>query len=101
MPTAELILDAHAELGECPVWLESSAELLWVDVEAGDLHWLDPATRVDRSQHVEGPLGAALPDRAGGLVLALPRRICRPGHPHERRGLRPAGAAVRGIDAER
>jgi sugar lactone lactonase YvrE len=77
MPTAELILDAHAELGECPVWLESSAELLWVDVEAGDLHWLDPATRVDRSQHVEGPLGAALPDREGGLVLALPRRICR------------------------
>jgi sugar lactone lactonase YvrE len=77
MPTAELIYDAHAELGEGPVWLESSAELLWVDIEAGDLHWLDPVAREDRSLHVEGPLGAAVPDRDGGVVLTLPGRVCR------------------------
>jgi sugar lactone lactonase YvrE len=77
MPTAERIYDAHAELGEGPVWLESSAELLWVDIEAGDLHWLDPVAREDRSLHVEGPLGAAVPDRDGGVVLTLPGRVCR------------------------
>jgi sugar lactone lactonase YvrE len=77
MPTAELILDAHAELAEGPVWLESSGELLWVDIEPGDVHWLDPRTGSDRSVNVGAPVGAALPDRAGGVVLALPRRLAR------------------------
>ena len=34
MPTAELILDAHALVGEGPVWLAESGELLWVDIES-------------------------------------------------------------------
>ncbi len=67
MPIPSLILDAHAELAEGPVWLESTGELLWVDIEAGDAHWLDPTTGRDRVQHVGDPLGAAVPDRDGGL----------------------------------
>jgi sugar lactone lactonase YvrE len=77
MPTPELVLDAHAELAEGPVWLASTGELLWVDIEPGDVHWLDPATGADRSQNVGDPVGAAVPDRSGGLLLALPRRISR------------------------
>jgi sugar lactone lactonase YvrE len=77
MPTPELVLDAHAELAEGPVWLESTGELLWVDIEPGDVHWLDPRTGADRSQNVGDPIGAAVPDRSGGLLLALPRRISR------------------------
>jgi sugar lactone lactonase YvrE len=77
MPTPELVLDAHAELAEGPVWLASSGELLWVDIEPGDVHWLDPKTGADRSQNVGDPVGAAVPDRSGGLLLALPRRISR------------------------
>jgi sugar lactone lactonase YvrE len=77
MPTPELILDAHSELAEGPVWLESTGELLWVDVEPGDVHWLDPGTGADRSQNVGAAVGAAVPDRRGGVVVALPRRIAR------------------------
>jgi sugar lactone lactonase YvrE len=77
MPTPELVLDAHAELAEGPVWLASTGELLWVDIEPGDVHWLDPGTGADRSQNVGDPVGAAVPDRSGGLLLALPRRISR------------------------
>jgi sugar lactone lactonase YvrE len=77
MPTPELVLDAHAVLAEGPVWLEATGELLWVDIEPGDVHWFDPRTGADRSQNVGDPLGAAVPDRSGGLLLALPRRIAR------------------------
>jgi sugar lactone lactonase YvrE len=77
MPNPELVLDAHAVLAEGPVWLAPTGELLWVDIEPGNVHWFDPGTGADRSQHVGDPVGAAVPDRDGGLVLALPRRISR------------------------
>jgi sugar lactone lactonase YvrE len=77
MPTAELILDAHAPLGEGPVWLESTGELLWVDIEGRHVHWLDPATGIDRAIDVGAMVGAALPDRAGGVILALPSGLAR------------------------
>lgn len=77
MQIPELILDARAELAEGPVWLEASGELLWVDIEPGDVHWLDTRSGSDRSVNVGAPVGAALPDCAGGLVLALPQRLSR------------------------
>src|SRR5664279_3178902 len=77
MPTPELILDAHAELAEGPVWLASTGELLWVDIEPGDVHWFNPSTGTDRSQNTGDPVGAAVPDLHGGVVVALPRRIAR------------------------
>jgi sugar lactone lactonase YvrE len=77
MPTPEIALDAHATLAEGPVWLESAGELLWVDIEPGDVHWFDPRSGADRSQNVGDPVGAAVPDRSGGLLVALPRRISR------------------------
>jgi sugar lactone lactonase YvrE len=77
MPTAELLLDAHAALAEGPVWLEASNELVWVDIERGEVHWLDPATGADRSLNVGTRPGAVLPDRAGGLVLAVPGGLSR------------------------
>ena len=77
MPTPEIVLDAHATLAEGPVWLDPTGELLWVDIEPGDVHWFDPRSGKDRAQNVGDPVGAAVPDRNGGLVLALPRRISR------------------------
>jgi sugar lactone lactonase YvrE len=77
MPAAELLLDIHAELAEGPVWLEATNEFVWVDIEKGDVHWLDPATGADRSLNVGTYPGAALPDRAGGLVLAVPGGLSR------------------------
>jgi sugar lactone lactonase YvrE len=77
VPTAELIHDARALLGEGPVWLESTRELLWVDIEGQHVHWFDPATGIDRAIDVGAMVGAALPDRAGGVILALPSGLAR------------------------
>jgi sugar lactone lactonase YvrE len=77
MPTAELILDARLLLAEGPVWLEGSGELLFVDIEGFAVHWLDPATGNVRSVDVGTHVGAALPDRDGGLVLALGGGLAR------------------------
>ena len=44
MPKAELILDAHALVGEGPVWLPDTGELLWVDIESSEVHRLDAET---------------------------------------------------------
>ncbi len=59
-----------AELGERPVWDASSGRLIWVDINAGQLHQFDAESgdRVIASAGV--PVGAAAPRAAGGYVLA-------------------------------
>ena len=69
--SAELVLDAGAELGEGPRWDGEAGELVWVDIMAGAIHRFDPATGLDRSLTVGQPVGAANLRRSGGLVLAL------------------------------
>ena len=67
----ELLHAAGAEVGEGPVWDPTTGTLLWVDILSRLVH------RYDRER---GPLppelmpldvGAAVPRRGGGLVLAL------------------------------
>jgi sugar lactone lactonase YvrE len=69
--TAELVLDLHAGLGESPAWDAAAGELVWVDIMAGVVHRFDPARGLDRSFAVGQPVGAAVPRRGGGVVLAL------------------------------
>jgi len=69
--SAELVLDARAELGEAPHWDSETSELVWVDITPGVVHRLDPLRRVDRSFEVGQPVGAAVPRVGGGYVLAL------------------------------
>src|ERR1700682_831453 len=68
----ELILDAHAVVGEGPVWDDASGTLIWVDIMSNAVHRYDPATGQDVAIDVGQPVGAAVLRRAGhGLVLAL------------------------------
>jgi len=69
--TAELFLDARAELGEGPVWDEETRRLLWVDILAGALHVTDPETGEDSVVEIGQELGAAAPRVGGGAVLAI------------------------------
>lgn len=66
----EVTAAPRAELGERPVWDARSGGLIWVDINAGQLHELDAAgdDRVIASAGV--PVGAAAPRAAGGYVLA-------------------------------
>jgi sugar lactone lactonase YvrE len=68
---AELLLDAHAELGEGPAWDARAGVLYWVNIHAGELHTFDPSAGTDRSLSFGEPIGCAAPMRGGGLVLAL------------------------------
>ena len=69
--TPELILDAHADLGEGPAWEARNGILYWVDIRAGHLHIFNPGNRSDRFINVGETLGCAAPRRSGGLVLGL------------------------------
>jgi sugar lactone lactonase YvrE len=68
---AEMVLDAHASVGEGPSWDERSNTLVWVDIMGNAVHVYDPATGQDRAIDVGQPVGAAALRETGGLVLAL------------------------------
>jgi sugar lactone lactonase YvrE len=68
---ADLVHDAHAQLGEGPIWDARAGELLWVDIMAGIVHRLDPATSADRALDAGQPVGAVVPRASGGYALAL------------------------------
>ena len=68
---AEVVLDAHASVGEGPTWDERTKSLVWVDIMGGAVHVYDPASGQDHVVEVGQPVGAAALREAGGLVLAL------------------------------
>jgi sugar lactone lactonase YvrE len=69
--SAELVLDAHAILGEGPFWDARDGRLGWVDILARMIHHYDPATGQDVGVDVGEHVGAAAPRAGGGLALAL------------------------------
>ena len=70
--SVELLLDAHALVGEGPVWDDASGTLVWVDIMSNAVHRYDPATGRDVAIDVGQQVGAAVLRRGrSGLVLAL------------------------------
>jgi sugar lactone lactonase YvrE len=71
--TAEVtcVLDARAELGECPVWSVEEQALYWVDIRAPALHRLDPDTGATRSWPMPSRIGSFGLRGSGGAVVAL------------------------------
>jgi len=67
----EVVLDARAQLAEAPLWDDVTDTLLWVDILGHEVHRLDPVTGTDTVLSLPGPVGVAVPRRAGGLVVAV------------------------------
>lgn len=67
----ELAVDAHAELGEGPVWDDRMSRLIWVDIMRQAVLTYDPATGQTESFGVGTSVGALAPRRLGGYVLAV------------------------------
>lgn len=66
-----LVADAHASLGEGPVWDEGSHRLVWTDILGGTVHAFDPVTGCDMAVSVDQPVGAIVARSAGGYVAAV------------------------------
>jgi sugar lactone lactonase YvrE len=71
MADVTCVLDAKAELGECPVWSADEQALYWVDSYAPALHRLDPATGATRTWPMPRPIGSFGLRETGGAVVAL------------------------------
>lgn len=64
-------LDAHAAVGEGPIWDAEHAELIWVDIPGERVNWLQLRSGQDESVNVGQPVGAVALRTNGGLVLAV------------------------------
>jgi len=71
MTEVTCVLDARAELGECPVWSAEEQALYWVDVRAPALHRLDPASGGTRTWPLPRRVGSFGLRESGGAVVAL------------------------------
>jgi sugar lactone lactonase YvrE len=68
-------MDTKAVLGEGPRWDAENDRLLWVDIDAGELHLLDPASGADRALPLGSKVCAAAPAAGGTVLAALADRL--------------------------
>jgi sugar lactone lactonase YvrE len=68
---AELLIDAHASVGEGPIWDADANVLWWVDIMASKLYAYDPETDANREWDVGQHVGTVVQRASGGLMLAL------------------------------
>jgi sugar lactone lactonase YvrE len=71
MTDVTCVIDAKAQLGECPVWSVEEQALYWVDIHAPALHRFDPATGASRTWPMPSRIGSFGLREAGGAVVAL------------------------------
>lgn len=70
-PVVEVAVHPGDELGEGACWDVSTGRLISVDILRGRIHFFDPATQSLRTVTIDQPVGAAVPRRPGGLMLAV------------------------------
>jgi len=69
--SADVLSAGHCELAESPFWDSDQQVLGWVDVLAGQVHAIDPATGARRRFAAGVPVGSAGLTADGRLLLAL------------------------------
>ena len=67
----ETVIDAHAKIGESPLWIAGNKTLYWIDVKAPSLHRYEPATGATRTWKVTSDLGGFAMLEDGGALVAL------------------------------
>jgi L-arabinonolactonase len=67
----ELLIDAHAELGEGPLWDVGEQRLYWIDSLGKAVHSCDAAGGAARTWPVPEHIGSLALRESGGAVLAL------------------------------
>jgi sugar lactone lactonase YvrE len=77
MPMPEIVLEAHATIGESPTWVPQERAIYWIDVKAPALHRYVPAIGATRTWPVTSDLGGFALLEDGGALLALRHGIHR------------------------
>jgi sugar lactone lactonase YvrE len=67
----ECVLNAQAQLGECPRWDEREGVLYWVDILEPALHRFDPSTGVDTRFVLPEHIGCFSLREGGGFIAGL------------------------------
>lgn len=67
----EVVVAAHCELGEGPVWDARTGRIAWIDVLGRRVYLHDPATGATEAIATPLDVGAIVPRRAGGFTAAL------------------------------
>ena len=67
----DLLIDAHALVGEGPIWDADANVLWWLDIMASKLYAYDPETGDNREWDVGQHVGTVVQRASGGLMLAL------------------------------
>ena len=65
-----LVFDGRAELGEGPVWDESSQSLYWLDLFLGHVHRYDTKSKKDSFIKMDEIIGCLTLRKRGGLLVA-------------------------------
>lgn len=73
----ELVIDAHAQLAESPVWDDRTGRLVWVDLLGGIVHLTDIAIGADVAIPVGQMVGAVALCEDGRLVVAIEAGFAR------------------------
>lgn len=68
----ELVVDAHAEVGEGPMWDPVTQCLFWVDIPHGLIHRFSPTTGADTTIELGRPVSVVVRRECGGFVLGVP-----------------------------
>jgi len=80
----EAITEPELDLGESPVWDDRIGRLYWVDINAGDLMWLDWGTGAVKRRHAGSPLASVRLAIDGRLVLGRGGKLYTTAEPRRR-----------------
>lgn len=69
--SVELVLDAHATIGESPTWVPEENALYWIDVKAPALHRLELSGLTTRRWSLPSDIGGFALTESAGAVVAL------------------------------
>jgi sugar lactone lactonase YvrE len=72
MTVVTCVLEAQAQLGECPVWSAGEQALYWVDIRAPAVHRLDPETSETKTWELPQRVGSIALRQDGGAIVTLP-----------------------------
>ena len=67
----ELVVDAHAVVGEGPIWNPLTERLVWIDIVRGQVHQFDPTSGADFVIDVGRDVGTVVPRKSGGLICVV------------------------------